>query len=48
MRVELWANHVGGAIGNYLGNPMGTSWEHIGNMIGTRGKKISKKSISPN
>jgi hypothetical protein len=41
MRVEFWANHVeekGGAIGNYLGNPLGTSWEHDWN----KGGKILK------
>ncbi len=34
---ELWGNHMGedpGAIGNILGNALGTLWE-LGNSLGT-------------
>jgi len=42
-RGELWADHMRlkrVAIGNTLGDILGTSWEPIGNLKGTKGKKI--------
>jgi hypothetical protein len=48
MRVELWAKPYGIKVrcyGNILGNPLRTSWEHIGNMMGTR--KKSQKNPRP-
>jgi hypothetical protein len=47
MRDQLWANQPVGKkvqcywerLGEQLGNPWGTLWEHIENMMGTRGKR---------
>ncbi len=38
----------GGAIGNYLGNPLGTSWEHDWNKGGKKKKaKINFPKLDP-